>query len=287
VPLPAGLQEDLHSNSVPTRVEAVQDLVTWLGGAHIGRVLAAAEALREVVASDDSLRVRTTAQQALDAHPPAFDRPDSSTPEKITVLTPSGRPDAVPDREPAPVPPVSPVQRPHGDVRAAWMAWALTESRGNQAVAADGVEAALAAAGAGRDAAADAARRAMASAASAPHIAPQPAGTGAAPSRQPPVQPAPPWTPQAAAPLARPPEAMISLVLGILSLVMCFIGIVLGPLAIWYGRRARQRVRESAGQLGGAGLGTAGIWLGAVGVGVPVVWIIYTVINAAMHSSGY
>jgi Caspase domain len=299
VPLPASLEEDLHSTSVSTRVDAIQELAMWLGGAHIGRVLAATTALRQVVASDDSLRARTAAQQALEAHPPAFDRPDSSTPEKITVLAPSGRPDPDPDPEPAPVPPVPPV---HEDVRAAWMVWALTESRGNQAVAAAGVEAALAAAGAGPDAGADAARRAMASAASAPHISPQPAGAAAAPSQQPPVQPAPLWTPpaqpaqpqpapvwqqaQAAPPLARPPEAMISLVLGILSVVTCFIGIVLGPLAIWYGRRARQRVRESAGQLGGTGLGTAGIWLGATGTGVSVVGIIYTVIYAAMHSSG-
>ena len=301
VPLSDTLVEDLRSTAVPTRLAAVEELAIWLAGAHIGRVLAAIAALRQVVASDDSNRVRARAQQVLDEHRDAVERALSSTPDRITVLTqPSHRHAA----EPTPAQPVAPrpaaveavparAAPPAEDVGSAWIAWALRESHGDHALASAGAAAAMSAASAGADStgAAEAGRReiarlraAAAAAAPAP-VAPAPvapAPVAAAPYQPPAAAPtpqAPAWQPNPSLPAgqARPPEAMVALVLGILSLVTC--GIILGPIAIWYGRRGQQRIRESAGQLGGASFASAGIWLGVVGIvlygGGLLIWFLH------------
>jgi hypothetical protein len=75
--------------------------------------------------------------------------------------------------------------------------------------------------------------------------------------------------------LPRPSEATIALVLGILSPLTC--GVVLGPIAIWYGRKAQQQIRAHPATLGGDGLATVGIWLGAIGIVVFVIELLIAV----------
>lgn len=58
--------------------------------------------------------------------------------------------------------------------------------------------------------------------------------------------------------------AIASLVLGIVSLVV--FGIILGPIAIVLGVQAKKRIAASGGQLGGAGMATAGMILGVLGI---------------------
>jgi hypothetical protein len=66
--------------------------------------------------------------------------------------------------------------------------------------------------------------------------------------------------------------ATASLVFGILSFVICPI---IGPiLALVLGFGAKSKIRESGGQLGGGGMATAGIVLGAVGLAVPVLAVL-------------
>jgi hypothetical protein len=58
-------------------------------------------------------------------------------------------------------------------------------------------------------------------------------------------------------------SAVTSLVLGILSLVLC--GFITGIPAMVMGRRVIREVRASNGTLGGEGLAQAGFWTGLVG----------------------
>jgi len=154
------------------------------------------------------------------------------------------------------------------------MAWALRESNGDQTLAAAAVAAAMAAAAAGADssAAADAGRREIARL-RAQRVAPAPPYTAPAWTAQPrPATAPPPQRPVVPVALPRPPEATVALVLGILSPLTC--GVVLGPIAIWYGRRAQQQIRANPAALGGEGLATAGIWLGAIGIVVFVIELV-------------
>lgn len=57
-------------------------------------------------------------------------------------------------------------------------------------------------------------------------------------------------------------DAVPSLVLGILSLVLC--GFVTGIPAIILGRRARREIASSGGALGGEGMATAGVVMGLI-----------------------
>jgi hypothetical protein len=84
------------------------------------------------------------------------------------------------------------------------------------------------------------------------------------------------WTPVAApmsAPAAygiptnpgtRAPGALASLVFGILAFVTFVFGIVFAPLALIFGYKAKRRINESGGRLGGAGMSLAGRVLGFV-----------------------
>jgi hypothetical protein len=311
VPLPADLEDDLRSISVATRLDAVNELGVWLSGGHIGRVLAAVGALERVAAEDDSMRVRTAAQGLLDSEREAYERALSERPEKVTLLAASerrsgrapGRPgpgatgagEAGPVAAAAPAAPAEPAGRAQPDerTRAAWREWAAREFPGDAALSGPAAEAAIAAlaAGATPDAAAAAARELVASrrpaqpAGPAPVPGPPPA-PGWQPARQPdpppPVRPAPvPPPPGGAVPVppARtgsrptPAEATAALVLGIVGLLGC--GLVAGPIAIWLAVRARQRIATSGGQLGGAGLATAGLWLGIVSLVLFFVYLVW------------
>ena len=58
-------------------------------------------------------------------------------------------------------------------------------------------------------------------------------------------------------------KATTSLVLGIVSLVMC--GFLVGIPAMVLGSQAKKEIRRSEGRVGGEGLATAGFWTGLVG----------------------
>jgi hypothetical protein len=63
--------------------------------------------------------------------------------------------------------------------------------------------------------------------------------------------------------VANHPQAVTSLVLGILSLVLC--GIFTGIPALIMGRRAMREIRASDGRVGGDGIATAGFVTGLIG----------------------
>jgi hypothetical protein len=77
------------------------------------------------------------------------------------------------------------------------------------------------------------------------------------------------------APFSSPPthgKATTSLVLGIISLVMC--GFLTGIPAMILGRQAKREIRESNGQLGGDGLATAGFVTGLIGT----IWTVFVTV---------
>lgn len=65
-------------------------------------------------------------------------------------------------------------------------------------------------------------------------------------------------------------SAVVALVLGILSVVLCPL---CGPVAWVLGRKAEQEVDASGGRIGGRGLGTAGKILGIIGTIFMVLFI--------------
>jgi len=67
--------------------------------------------------------------------------------------------------------------------------------------------------------------------------------------------------------------AIISLVLGIASIVLCA-GLP-GPIAVFLGFKARKKAREFPGQYGGDALALVGIITGAVGCVVLLLMILY------------
>lgn len=75
--------------------------------------------------------------------------------------------------------------------------------------------------------------------------------------------PPPPYQFSPQPPAAGSSKAVISLVLGILSLVMC--GLFLGIPAMVLARQAKREIRESHGAVGGEGLATAGFVTGLLG----------------------
>ncbi|HET6551023.1 MAG TPA: DUF4190 domain-containing protein [Solirubrobacter sp.] len=83
------------------------------------------------------------------------------------------------------------------------------------------------------------------------------------------------WQPQP----ATPGSATAALILGICGLLVC--GVILGPLAIVYGNKARRQIDSSGGRLGGRGMATAGLVLGWVALGLWAIWIIIVIISAA------
>jgi hypothetical protein len=89
--------------------------------------------------------------------------------------------------------------------------------------------------------------------------------------------PPPPFEPQPQA-----SGAVLSLVLGILSIVMCPL---CGPFAWVMGRKAEQEARESAGRLSGGGVATAGKILGIIGSVFLVLMILAFVVLFAAGSS--
>jgi hypothetical protein len=73
-------------------------------------------------------------------------------------------------------------------------------------------------------------------------------------------------TGQLAAPSKRhEARAIAALVLGVCSIVLIYpLGIVLGPLALWFGITGLRRINRSGRTLSGSGLAIAGIVTGAI-----------------------
>jgi len=68
--------------------------------------------------------------------------------------------------------------------------------------------------------------------------------------------------------------AIASLITGILSIVCCVLGVVLGPAAAVMGFIARGRITASNWTIGGGGLAIGGLVLGVIGFIAAVGWIL-------------
>jgi Domain of unknown function (DUF4190) len=79
-----------------------------------------------------------------------------------------------------------------------------------------------------------------------------------------------------------PGAATAALILGICSLILCPL---CAPFAIFYGSRARKDIDASDGRLTGRGLGTAGVVLGWVAIGLTVLFIVFLVIGLTVASN--
>jgi hypothetical protein len=101
------------------------------------------------------------------------------------------------------------------------------------------------------------------------------------------IPPPPPAAPPLASHLIREdhPQATTSLVLGIISLVLCQL---VAPIALVLGRRAVREIDASGGMLGGRGQAQAGWIMGLIGtilLAVSVLVILAVVVFAAVGSS--
>lgn len=147
---------------------------------------------------------------------------------------------------------------------------------------------------------------------------PQQPAEGAAPPAYPPAPPpgypapgpspyaagyaAPPagWTPQPGMPqfptyvLPELPKATTALVLGIVAVAgtfMCFLPVLLSPVAWILGAQARKQIRSAPQQWGGEGRATAGMVLGIIGTVLLVLALVaitlFVVVAVTTSSSSY
>jgi len=79
-------------------------------------------------------------------------------------------------------------------------------------------------------------------------------------------------------------KAVASMVMGILSLIIPYVGLILGILAIVYARKASKEI-ENTGQAG-KGFATAGLVTGIIGTALYAIFIIVAVI-AFMGAAAY
>ncbi|HVQ87562.1 MAG TPA: DUF4190 domain-containing protein [Actinomycetes bacterium] len=102
-----------------------------------------------------------------------------------------------------------------------------------------------------------------------------PADQGGGQYPPPPPPPPPPGMPVGPGGAAAVPQqnqkALISMILGILSLFCC--GIIAGVGAIILSTMAKKEIEASGGLQSGAGMAKAGLILGIIGVVLSVVWI--------------
>jgi predicted metal-binding membrane protein len=69
------------------------------------------------------------------------------------------------------------------------------------------------------------------------------------------------------------------MVLGIVSFVIPFVGVITAPLAIVFGNKAKRQIKQEAG-LAGSGMATAGQVLGWIGFGLVIFAIIAIIVVA-------
>jgi hypothetical protein len=79
-------------------------------------------------------------------------------------------------------------------------------------------------------------------------------------------------------------QATRAMILGFGSLI-CF-GFVLGPLAMWLGRRSEARLRASSGDFGGRLRAAIGFWVGLVGTVLWALPLIYLAIAVVYNAHG-
>ena len=72
-----------------------------------------------------------------------------------------------------------------------------------------------------------------------------------------------------------PGLAIASLVCGILAFFIPFLGFILAILAIVFGVRARDMIRETRRRLGGEGVALAGIICGIGAIGMSLFWVFF------------
>jgi hypothetical protein len=74
--------------------------------------------------------------------------------------------------------------------------------------------------------------------------------------------------------------AIGALVCGIISITCAgFFGVILGPVALILGSISRRRIRDSQGRLSGEGMATWAIALGAIGVVLSIVYLVFLATN--------
>ena len=78
-------------------------------------------------------------------------------------------------------------------------------------------------------------------------------------------------------------NAIISLVLGIIGILLC--GGILSPVAWFLGNRAESEIDASGGALGGRGMATAGKILGIIGTVLLVLWLVITIVTLIVGGS--
>lgn len=88
-------------------------------------------------------------------------------------------------------------------------------------------------------------------------------------SNQPPQQPYPPQ--QFVAPPRTDGFAVTAMVLGIIALVTCYFGIILGTIAVVFGHLSLGKIKREP-QLGGKGMAIAGLVCGYISIAVTVVF---------------
>lgn len=128
---------------------------------------------------------------------------------------------------------------------------------------------------------------------------------GQPPALSPGAPPAPPVYPPPAAPgyqappayaaappagVPNAPEALWSLILGIVSLVCC--GFLAGIPAIILGSSAKKKITASGGTLGGEGMAKVGIILGWISIGLTIIGVLIWIIalatgNGSVHVNTY
>ena len=105
----------------------------------------------------------------------------------------------------------------------------------------------------------------------------------------PPATPPPAMPPPGTMPMAPPnnQKAIWSLVTGIMSIVCCGLGVVLGPVAIILGNGSKKEIAASGGAQGGSGMAQAGFILGIIGLILSLIAVLYYVlVVAAIFTAG-
>jgi uncharacterized membrane protein len=99
-----------------------------------------------------------------------------------------------------------------------------------------------------------------------PPVAGQPSSYGQAPPvyGQPPYG-QPPQGPGYPAPQRTNGKAMWSMIAGIVSILFCYLGVLIGPVAIILATQGRAELRRSNGTQTGGGMATAGLVTGIIG----------------------
>lgn len=104
--------------------------------------------------------------------------------------------------------------------------------------------------------------------------------------------PQPAAQPAAAAPAAgqsTPTEAIVSLVLGILGIVLCCwgIGIILGGVGLYLSMAAKKKIAASNGTLGGAGLAQGGMITSIIALALGVIGLLWLIVSIVTGSGSF